>query len=212
MPDRTGPADAGVPPSGGASAVPPTAGPRGPPRAPVGASVARRCLRTGPCLRRPSPALTGPPRTRSDPARCSQHLTGVRAGSHPRREATSHVHGEDSALPTTRSRARSGSPAHAPRGGAGPAAGPLPTRGRGRVGAGWLVADRAMPSPLELQRAHRLLREQEALADASRPSCPPPCPSWCALPARPRLRGRVGGALPAARVISRPGRRIRGAD
>ncbi len=38
-------------------------------------------------------------------------------------------------------------------------------------------------SPLELQRAHRLLREQEALADASRPSSPPPCPPWCALPA-----------------------------
>ncbi len=43
-----------------------------------------------------------------------------------------------------------------------------------------------LPSPLELQRAHRLLREQEALADASRPSSPPPCPPWCA-----RARGHA---------------------
>jgi hypothetical protein len=39
-------------------------------------------------------------------------------------------------------------------------------------------SDSCMPSLLELQRAHRLLREQEALADASRPSSPPPCPPW----------------------------------
>ncbi len=44
------------------------------------------------------------------------------------------------------------------------------------------MADSAL-SPLELQRAHRLLRDQEARADASRPSCPPACPPWCALPA-----------------------------
>ncbi len=34
-----------------------------------------------------------------------------------------------------------------------------------------------------LQRARRKLAEQEARADASRPSSPPPCPPWCALPA-----------------------------
>ncbi len=32
------------------------------------------------------------------------------------------------------------------------------------------------------RRAERALLDQEARAAASRPSCPPPCPAWCALP------------------------------
>ncbi len=42
------------------------------------------------------------------------------------------------------------------------------------------------PPPLtaaDWKRAEQALLDQEARADASRPSSPPPCPPWCALPA-----------------------------